>query len=726
MIPRRKWNRFKASLRDFFFSEDEDGIQDGPRRPAGSGGFFNNAQHSTLHNSTMTAVHGNQYNFSSTEGDRNMIVTQIMNLLSQHIIRGAAHDSSARDPPPRCHPETRVKLIDRITAWFEGQSSLELLLWITGPAGVGKSAVVQTFAEYLVKSHRLGASVFLSRPNKRDNPHGVFITIAYQLATRIEAYRDYIVERLRLDPELPSRGMQAQFMAFLIEPFVEKKIGAGGKRWGILLDGLDELRGSDAQCEIIRLISSFAQEHPNAPLIWIIASRPESHISNMFEDDEVGRSYWSEYIPIDSTEACADVERFLRSSFKMTQKKFRHCVSSDWPSNTDFLKLTAAASGLFVYAQVVMQFIGDSHHADPMARLEALLSVIDRSNAFPTQENPFVHLDALYHEILSSIPTTVWPTTKQLLGVAIYGGEITLGPIRNDLGANFLTLRGTSILFGITRNTVYASLDKSRSTLKIPDWKVAHKKPLTFLHASFSDYLKDSKRSRDFNVGSEEDVETEVILRLLEIWNRCCGDDIATSSVVLAWHQYCSELTDKFSSRANEKFHSNLFHDTIFHLIGAMYDISYNTKESPALAPLWKVHMRKFCYFLTGDNLSYLVDGMMDISPESRHIGFLRKVQLKDLEFGHLDWKEMSPAYSRIGKRRRFSEKTDMIHRPRSNAELTTFVSELESLQERSPELVVYIVGGVARERVAVFKRPLKEGATDYDDFMHYIIPYPE
>ncbi|EKM77128.1 hypothetical protein AGABI1DRAFT_62141, partial [Agaricus bisporus var. burnettii JB137-S8] len=280
-----------------------------------------------------------------------------MSLLSQHIIRGAAHDSSARDPPPRCHPKTRVKLIARITAWFEGQASLELLLWITGPAGVGKSAVVQTFAEYLVKSHLLGASVFLSRPNKRDNPHGVFITIAYQLATQIEAYRDYIVERLRLDPELLRGDLQAQFTTFIVEPFTVKQIGAGGRRWGILLDGLDELRGSDAQCEIIRLISSFAHEHPNAPLAWIIASRPESHISNMFEDDEVGRSYWSEYIPIDSTEACADVERFLRSSFKMTQKKFRHCVSSDWPSNTDFLKLTAAASGLFVYAQVVMQFI---------------------------------------------------------------------------------------------------------------------------------------------------------------------------------------------------------------------------------------------------------------------------------------------------------------------------------------------------------------------------------
>ncbi|XP_006457021.1 hypothetical protein AGABI2DRAFT_79184, partial [Agaricus bisporus var. bisporus H97] len=327
-----------------------------------------------------------------------------MKLLSDHIILGAAHDDSARVPPPRCHPGTRVSLISRITAWFNDEQLQELLLWITGPAGVGKSAIVQTFAEYLVESKLLGASVFCSRPNKRNNPHRIFVTIAYQLAIRITAYREFLVERLSLDPQLLNRDMTTQFNTFIVEPFVEKKIGAGGKRWGILLDGLDELEGEDSQCEIIQLISTFTLEHSDAPLVWIISSRPESHISNTFDDNQVRRSCWSEYIPIDSTEACEDVDRFLRSSFKMIRKKYRHCVPSDWPSNTDFLSVTAAASGLFVYAEVVMQFIRDPDYADPVSRLKVLLSIIDRSHAVPIKEKPFVHLDALYQEILSSIP----------------------------------------------------------------------------------------------------------------------------------------------------------------------------------------------------------------------------------------------------------------------------------------------------------------------------------
>jgi hypothetical protein len=321
--------------------------------------------------------------------------------------------------------------------------------------------------------------------------------------------------------------VQAQFTTFIVEPFVEKKIGTGGKRWGILLDGLDELRGEDAQCNIIRLIGAFAREHPDVPLVWIIASRPESRISNTFDDPEVRRSCWMEYIPIDSTEACDDVDRFLRSSFNTIQKNFRQSAPSDWPSDTDFLKLTVAASGLFVYAEVVMQFIGDADHADPVSRFEVLLSVIDRSNAVPTQENPFVHLDALYHEIISSVPSAQWSTAKQLLCLAIHDDWFPSYGFYSP--RNFKSLRGMSILLNLSRHTTYACLTKFRSTLKIPDWETAHKERLMILHASFADYLKEPNRSGNFHVGNPEAIEEGVELNLLEIWNECSGDDITTS-----------------------------------------------------------------------------------------------------------------------------------------------------------------------------------------------------
>jgi hypothetical protein len=50
-----------------------------------------------------------------------------------------------------------------------------------------------------------------------------------------------------------------------------------------------------------------------------------------------------------------------------------------------------------------------------------------------------------------------------------------------------------------------------------------------FLHASFTDYLNNPIRSRDFHIGNPEAVAEDASLNLLEIWNKCSGDDIAIS-----------------------------------------------------------------------------------------------------------------------------------------------------------------------------------------------------
>jgi hypothetical protein len=551
-----------------------------------------------------------------------------MGLLSQRVIPGAAHDSSARSPPPRCHPETRVKLIARMTAWFHGQAQEELVLWITGPAGVGKSAVVQTFAEYLIKLEFLGASVFFSRPNKRDNPHGVFITIAYQLATRIEAYRNFVVEQLSRDPELLSGDMEAQFRTFIVEPFAGQKIGVGGKRWAILLDGLDELKGEDAQCDIIRLITTFVNDHPDAPLVWIIASRPEAHISDTFDEDDVRRSCWSEHIPIDSTEACADVDHFFRSGFEAIRKKFRRSVPRDWPSNTDFLKLTAAALGLFVYAEVVMQFIRDPEYGDPVSRFKVLVSIIDRSNATPTKENPFVHLDTLYHEILSSIPSDHWSTIKQLFLCTINWTSVAFKTHRYDL-ERLRTLRGMSILFGIRRHDIYTCLIKCQSVLKLPEWKVAHKSNFVLLHASFADYLSDSARSGRFYVGNKEDALEDMSMNVLATLKKCSRDvngtgaygipafvayvDIvsAFAPVETVWHKYCSQLDDERPSRDITQYHAYALRDIASFFATEMPRMSTRGVESSVYVQLLDIHMIRLSYYFDEQGVLGLVRDLM-------------------------------------------------------------------------------------------------------------------
>ncbi len=446
-----------------------------------------------------------------------------MKALSKRVIDGAEYDSSHRDPPPHCHPGTRIQLRERIISWLCNKRREKVLLWLRGPAGVGKSAVIQTLAESLAESESLGATLFFSRLNDRRDPQRVFTTIAYQLATRIPAYQTYITERIALDPSLLKKGMKEQFRVFISEPFGNKGIGIGEGEgpWAVLLDGLDECEGVEEQCKIVRLVNEFVLRFPNAPLIWVIASRPEPHIVTTFKHKTVAPNHWSEYIPIDSTEACQDVERYLSTSFEAMRERYSY-LPPKWPSETQFLKLSNGALGLFVFARTAVRFVEDSEYADPISQLKLLLSVIDRLDVKKIDSHPFALLDALYTEILVSISPSVWCATSRVLGFVICAKLrekdnehiLSVGRSRGQTGQpsyplchNSLTLLGTSIILGLELSATYGSLHKLYSVLDIPNSENAHKSRVKFLHASFGDYLTDRARSKNFYIDRGESVD---------------------------------------------------------------------------------------------------------------------------------------------------------------------------------------------------------------------------
>ncbi|KAF9442596.1 hypothetical protein P691DRAFT_470161, partial [Macrolepiota fuliginosa MF-IS2] len=262
-----------------------------------------------------------------------------MELLSEHVIVGAEFDSS--DHRPSCHPDTRLDISHTIQSWMYNLVRKYNILWLHGPAGVGKSAILQTIAE--AASERaasiLGATLFFSRPNSRDDPKGVFITIAYRLAVRYPLYRQYIVRLLSIDPQLVEKSLAEQFKTFIALPFAIKELldGVNGTVL-ILLDGLDECQGEGAQSEIILLIGKFVLQYPTSPLIWLIASRPEPHIQNTFASKTLRSSYEEIQVLVDSVQGRRDVEKYLRESFLDIRERYPQSIPSSlqqWPSESD-------------------------------------------------------------------------------------------------------------------------------------------------------------------------------------------------------------------------------------------------------------------------------------------------------------------------------------------------------------------------------------------------------
>ena len=117
-----------------------------------------------------------------------------LDLLHKEVAQAALHNSGERFDPPKCHPNTRIAVLEKIMNWLlKNAGQKALIMWLYGPAGAGKSAIVQTIAEKLFAQKLLLAGFFFSRTDSRRNhERSLVATIAYQAALTLPETRVYI------------------------------------------------------------------------------------------------------------------------------------------------------------------------------------------------------------------------------------------------------------------------------------------------------------------------------------------------------------------------------------------------------------------------------------------------------------------------------------------------------------------------------------------------------
>ena len=121
-----------------------------------------------------------------------------------------------------------------------------------GPFGVGKGAIAQSCAESLAAENKLCASIFFSRPNKRNNPDRVFTSIAYQLAVKFPPIGDILDREILKDPIILTASRRVQFEELLAKPLQQiTSQNAPIEGWVIILDGLDEIDVNKRSCAVV-------------------------------------------------------------------------------------------------------------------------------------------------------------------------------------------------------------------------------------------------------------------------------------------------------------------------------------------------------------------------------------------------------------------------------------------------------------------------------------------
>ena len=229
------------------------------------------------------------------------------------------HNSKERYDPPKCHPDTRKAVLSDVTSWISDHSKKTCILWLSAPAGSGKSAILQQIAENFYESRGLSASFFFSRSaTKRNSETFLIATLASQLATSIPSTRPLIEGAIERDPSIFDRVLSEQMVHLVVYPLVYASLHPqSGPPWPTLLviDGLDECNGGERQAEILRILKlALLKLKSSLPTLYLlIASRPEPAIAAVFDDE---LSDITHRLVLDYTyHPDRDIALFLRSSF---------------------------------------------------------------------------------------------------------------------------------------------------------------------------------------------------------------------------------------------------------------------------------------------------------------------------------------------------------------------------------------------------------------------------
>ncbi|KAJ7203566.1 hypothetical protein GGX14DRAFT_369457 [Mycena pura] len=421
----------------------------------------------------------------------------------QILCRAAAcdafHNSAERYPQPRCHSETRIEMLDDLWNWTSEEwlprkfshraTGSNSILWLHGPAGAGKSAVAQSLCQKLSETEgRAFASFFFKRQHtSRGNGNKMFPTISYQLAVLHPGLKRAISQNVENDPSIVDKSLSIQLLKLIIEPCRQIQ-SLDSVPMTIIIDGLDECDGQHIQEEILRSVGN-SMDDPHLRLRFLIVSRPEPHIAEMF----TGPCLDSLHCSLNIEEAFEDVRKYLLDEFTRVHREHHQTMGSvpmPWPSAAIVDQLVRKSSGYFIYASTVIKFIDDKDFR-PTDRLDIIMRPAEAN-----VESPFEALDQLYTQILSNVPAR--PQLLQILS-AIVEFEICVCHIKSLLqlkpGDLRLMLRGL------------------RSVVEVPEEDIYEE--LIWHHASFLDFLKDPARSGIFYPSTFQ-THTEVIGYILK------------------------------------------------------------------------------------------------------------------------------------------------------------------------------------------------------------------
>ncbi|KAF9556771.1 hypothetical protein CPC08DRAFT_776891 [Agrocybe pediades] len=247
--------------------------------------------------------------------------------LLKNVATAALHDSVHVVDAPKCHPNTRVAIIQGTIDWALGQDkafSGKSIWWIKGCAGTGKSAIARSVAERSSdEGLLLGAFFFGATDPTRNHVGKLVATLSYQISIILPEFRDAISAIVEDDPLIFDRSIGTQFFTLISRPLSailsNQSTPLSTTPCLIIIDGLDECSTVEGQQDLLCMLEEATK---STPLIrFLVCSRPETHLKGFFGSPRMIPIVRNVFIG-DDYAAIEDIRTYVKAKF--TQIKADH------------------------------------------------------------------------------------------------------------------------------------------------------------------------------------------------------------------------------------------------------------------------------------------------------------------------------------------------------------------------------------------------------------------
>ncbi|KAF8198431.1 hypothetical protein BJ912DRAFT_25915 [Pholiota molesta] len=434
---------------------------------------------------------------SVVNNGKNARLAKIRKNLQKLVAPAAFHNSAQRIDPPRCHPDTRVAILQEIYDWItQSEDREQWVLWLNGAAGAGKTALMQSLAEQCVQAAiAIGSFFFFRGDSTRNAIAPLMATLVYQLIQAIPEISEDILLIIENNPLIFSQSLEFQVQQLLVQPLLHLPPHLK-QLFVVFIDGLDECNDRSVQAGLIKVLGNISRSG-NIPVLFLIASRREPQIEAGFVRMPICRILKT--LPLDNSDieqSSKDIRRFLVDNFRDIKEthRLKRYLPIKWPPASSIKEIVSKSSGQFIFASVVINYLS-SPRANPAHQLEVIRGIRMRDSS---SQNPFTHLDALYKHIFSQVEAL--GQVLDIIGYVIVSG-----------GSYIYDIQGAFLLEPSKLDVLFADL----TAVILCEPPTAAYSQLKFLHASLPDFLVDKSRSEQYHIDLDE-CRTNLLCRFLQ------------------------------------------------------------------------------------------------------------------------------------------------------------------------------------------------------------------